>query len=103
MKCEISWSSILLVLLVFTSILSVLSLIYGIDVINTNLPDESKIRELKFIDLINPFSDNFFLKILWRASQVSTSFAIINVILSSITLMLLLLILREVVRIIRGA
>lgn len=103
MKSEITWQSILLVLLIFVSIASSLALIYGIDVINSNLPDEQRIRNVKFTDLLNPLSDNFFLKILWRASQVSSSFFLVNSILASITLVMLLLILREIVRIIRGA
>ncbi|MEM1544512.1 MAG: hypothetical protein QW734_05365 [Candidatus Bathyarchaeia archaeon] len=103
MKLEVSLYDIILILAVFTSICSVLMTIFGIGLIESSLPSGSSIRETSWLDLINPLHDNFFIKILWRASSISSSFAIASTILSSLVLVLLILILREAVRIIRGA
>jgi len=99
----VEWSDLLLFLVIFYFITAGISVYFGIGVINANLPEEQKIRSLSFWDLMNPFSEKFIFRILWNASTVSSSFMFLNVILVSLTLMLVILIAREVIRIIRGS
>lgn len=99
----VEWSDLLLFLVLFYFITASISVYFGIGVINANLPEEQKIRSLSFWDLVNPFSDKFIFRILWNASSVSSSFMFLNVILISLTLILVILLAREVIKILRGA
>jgi len=99
----VEWSDLLLFLVLFYFITATISVYFGIGVINANLPEEQKIRSLSFWDLVNPLSDKFIFRILWNASTVSSSFMFLNVILISLTLILVILIVREVIRILRGS
>jgi len=99
----VEWSDLLLFLVLFYFITATISVYFGIGIINANLPEEQKIRSLSFWDLVNPLSKTFIFRILWNASTVSSSFMFLNVILISLTLILVILIAREVIRILRGS